>query len=119
MLATLNNEANDTLRDLAGGVSLEGFAIEFYTEVYSTDRHGSKGESCGYFKDESLADSFIRSLPNSAGYGKGSAFLLTDGKIAFVLGDPAKLIDEEKAAFTVGQAVVENMASLRLRSYGV
>jgi len=107
--ATRTIRIRPTLKDLAGK-KLEGFTVEQYTEVYKTDVEGrGKEKSLGYFRDEDIAKAIAGKQTDAAWHKTEKAFLLTNGKIAFLLGEAVKLVDNEASALEARQAALAKL----------
>jgi hypothetical protein len=102
------------------GKNLEGFTIQQYTEVYKTDVDGrSKTRSLGYFKDDSIAKCFAQNQTDAAYHETVQVYLLTDGKIGFLLGEEVELVDDEKAALEVRYAALGKLSPAERKVLGV
>lgn len=86
------------------GKKLDGFVIQMYTEVYRTDVDGRKEKTTGYFKNDSIARAFAGCQVDASYFKTQRVLLLTDGKIAYLLGNEVKLMDDEQAKLKVIQS---------------
>lgn len=101
------------------GRKLDDFKIQEYTEVYRTDFDGRKSQVLGHFKDASIAKAFAANQTDS-GYCKTEpVLLLTNGKDGFLLGGPALLVDDEKAALEIKEAALKKLTSDERKILGI
>ena len=87
------------------GKKLDGFTVQEFTEVYRTDVEGrGKDKVLGYFKNEGIAKAFAGNQTYFAWHKTEKVLLLTDGKVAYIIGDEAQLMNDEKAKLQVLQS---------------
>jgi hypothetical protein len=81
------------------GAELTGFKIAAMAEVFRTDDDGRKTNILGYFKDADIAKGYIECQADSFRYGTETVYILTDGKVGFLLASPigVDLLDDEEA----------------------
>lgn len=101
------------------GKSLDGFTVQEYTEVYMTDNDGRISKSLDHFKDESIAKAFAGHQPDAAWHKTRKVLLLTDGKVAFVLGERVTLVDNEKMALEVKEAALKKLTPEERKVLGI
>lgn len=85
------------------GLSLEKFTIKELTEVYRVNDDGRKISSLGFFRSEKIAKGFAQIQVAAAWHETGKKFVLTDGKIGFVLEESIKLLDDEQAKLDIAK----------------
>ena len=64
---------------------LKNFKIVEMTEVFHTNDDGRYTSSCGFFKSQNVAEAFIKTQINEAWHNAEQLFVLTDGKVGFVI----------------------------------
>lgn len=90
--------------------SLEGFTIQELTEVFKTDDDGRKSKSFGFFHDESIAKAFAGNQEDAPWHKTNKAFVLTNGEVGFLIGDPVTLLDDEKAALETKKRILSKLS---------
>jgi hypothetical protein len=89
---------------------LEGFRVQYLTEVYRTDEDGRVTTSLGYLKDDSVARAFAAIQPDAAYHRTTQVFVLTDGKVGFNLGPSATLLNNEEVERRVKEAALAKLS---------
>ena len=89
---------------------LEGFRIQELTEVYTTNEDGQNPKSLRFFKSESLARAFVQNQPDANWHKTKKAYVLTDGKIGFLLGREITLFDDEIIAQEIKKKVLAKLS---------
>jgi len=87
------------------GMSLVSFTVQKFTQVYKTDVDGrGKEKIIGHFKNEAIATAFADNQTDSVLYWTEKVLLLTDGKVAYIIGKEANLMDDEKVKLQILQS---------------
>ncbi len=103
-------EQETKFEDLIGR-DLKGFSIQEYTEVFRTNDEGFKSSSIGFFKDDNIAKAFAQNQTDANWHKTEKAFILTDGKIGFLLGKSVTLLDAEKAALEIRNSALNKLSA--------
>lgn len=91
------------------GQKLDGFTVQDFFEVSKLDEEGrNKVSVVGYFRDEDIANGFAGNQVGATWVEK--VLLATDGRRAFLVGPPAKLLDNEKAALEMRQKALAKLS---------
>lgn len=106
------------LADLVG-VPLDEFTIRRFTELYRVDEDGRRAKSIGFFKDPDVARATARGQVDSAYHQTREVPLLTNGVVAFLVGEQVTLIDEEAAKLTAIQAALLKLTPEELKLLGI
>ncbi len=101
------------------GKSLDGFTVQIYTEVYRVNDDGVKSNVFGYLKDEDLANAFIAGKPDPAWHKTAQVFLLTDGKVGFLVGEVAHIMDEECTRTEVRESAARKLTKEERKILGI
>ncbi|MDO8495267.1 MAG: hypothetical protein Q7S32_01915 [bacterium] len=101
------------------GIDLTGFWVGEMTEVYRTDEDGRKVESLGFLHNEDVAKAFAEAL-NDSNYTKiGKAFVLTNGKEGFLVGQPVILLNEREIEANVRIMIMGKLSPAQRKLLGL
>src|SRR5690606_33783824 len=76
------------------GMPLQGFYVREMSEVYTVDIDGLKNKTIGFFKDNKIANAFRNQQTDASLFKVKKKIVLTNDEIAFVIGEPATLLDD-------------------------
>ena len=107
-----------TLEEMVGK-DLSNFKIMELHEVYMTNEDGRWVKSLGFFKSKEIARGFAQIQVDSTYHKTGNQFVLTDGKIGFILGKTIKLVDEEKSKLEVAKAAKAKLGPEMAAALGI
>ena len=103
------------------GKDLKHFKVVEMTEVYRTNEDGRKSKSLGYFRERNTAQVFAGAQADAI-HKTGTAYVLTDGKIGFVISEPisVRLFDDEAEAAELRNKALAKLTPLerKLLGYG-
>ena len=85
------------------GIDLSGFQVRKLFEVYKTNDDGRKVSSLGFFKSEKIAKGFAKIQVDANWHKVKGNYILTDGKIGFVLGTFINILDDEEAKLAIAE----------------
>ena len=93
------------------GRSLEGFSVKKMTELYIVNEDGKKMKSVGFFQDGNIAKAFAQNQPSPEYYQTGENFVLTDGKVGFVVNNEnITLMNDEKTALEIREKALAKLS---------
>ena len=102
------------------GKDLKDFKIVEMTEVYLVDDDGRKYISLGFFKNPNTAAAFAEVQTDASYHKTGSALVLTDGTVGYVLTqqEPVKLFDDEAEALEIKKKTVAKLSPAERKLLG-
>ncbi len=92
------------------GEKLAVFFVDEWTEVYNVDEDGKRVASVGLLRSAVVAQAFAELQPNGSAHRTQKRTVLTDGEVAFVIGEQLKIINESKAASEVREAALKKLS---------
>jgi hypothetical protein len=98
---------------------LEGFRVCWMTEVYTVDTDGRKAKSIGFFHNDAVAQAFAGNQTDACFTKYSREFVLTDGKVGFVIAQSVTLLDDEEEALKIKQAVLARLSEAERKVLGL
>lgn len=114
-------KAKSTLAKMIGK-DLTGFTVELLTEVYKTNDDGLKTTSVGFFKSEKIAKAYAGIQADSPWFRTEQVYVLTNGKIGFVLESDEEqitILDDEEAKLKVVEAAKKKLSPAEREALGI
>lgn len=102
------------------GRDLSSFKIIEMVEVYKINDDAIKTTSVGFFKNPDIATAFAGSQTEANWHKTGPAFVLTDGKVGFIVDvREVKLFDDEAEALRIKEGIIAKLSPAERKIFGV
>lgn len=102
------------------GQDLSGFKVIIMTEVFKTDDDGRRSRSLGYFKDVTIAKAFAGSQTDAPWHKTRDVYVLTDGKVGFLLNtsESVQILEDEKVLVQIREKALAKLTPAERKILG-
>ena len=106
------------LKDLTRA-PLTGFTVEEYTEVFRVNEDGLKTKTIGFLKDNTIAVAWKDMQTNPAWCKTAKGYVLTNGKIGFLIEAYGEILNDEQAAIEVRENALNKLSEEEKKILGL
>ncbi len=102
------------------GQDLSSFKVIIMTEVFKVDGDGRRSKSLGYFKDVTIAQAFAGSQTDAPWHKTRDVYVLTDGKVGFLLNtsESVQILEDEKVLVQIKEKALAKLTPAERKILG-